>query len=302
MRNILKAVVLVIMGNVLAISGAAAWELLPLPNNPGLGGVPANPDAPVPANPQTGSPEKKPYSSIWQEIKENRSFDQIAKTWIEKNASDIKEIDSRLKSGSLAGKEGAKGEKGDTGAAGKDGAKGDKGEQGIQGEKGNGFNQDENGNYLIGDKRLREVADGQDAGDAVNKRQLDEMNTVLKQNITDTAATTLQEANAYANKVGAETLDKANAYTDSKYNDLNSKMKKLRGRVDAGVAGATAIGSLSFDTLKANSISGGFGVAKNKVAGAFGYQRNFNDKWRARVTVSVSDQYTQGGGSVGYSW
>jgi len=107
---------------------------------------------------------------------------------------------------------------------------------------------------------------------------------------------------AYADKVGAETLDKANAYTDSRYNHLNSKMKKLRGRVDAGVAGATAIGSLSFDTLKANSISGGFGVGKNKIAGAMGYQRNFNDKWRARATIAVSEKYVQGGGSVGYSW
>jgi len=114
--------------------------------------------------------------------------------------------------------------------------------------------------------------------------------------------TNLQPAYDYADKVGAETLDKANAYTDSRYNHLNSRMKKLRGRVDAGVAGATAIGSLTFDTLKANSISGGFAIAKNKVAGAFGYQRNFNDKWRARVTVSVSDQYIQGGGSLGYSW
>jgi len=94
----------------------------------------------------------------------------------------------------------------------------------------------------------------------------------------------------------------ANAYTDSRVNQLNSKVKKLRARADAGIAGATAIGSLAFDNLKANAVSGGLGIAKNKVAGAVGYQRNFSDKWRARAAISVSDNYVQGGTSVGFSW
>lgn len=107
---------------------------------------------------------------------------------------------------------------------------------------------------------------------------------------------------SYVDNSAAQTLKSANDYTDKRYNQLNGKVKKLRARADSGIAGATAIGTLAFDSLKANSIAGGLAVAKNKVAGAMGYQRNFNENWRARGTVSVSDNYVQGGASVGYSW
>lgn len=93
-----------------------------------------------------------------------------------------------------------------------------------------------------------------------------------------------------------------NIEIDRKYSKLEGKIKKLRGRTDAGVAGAAAIGSLAFDSLKSNSLAGGFGIAKDKVAGAIGYQHNFNGNWRARGTVSVSDKYIEGGGSLGVSW
>jgi len=61
---------------------------------------------------------------------------------------------------------------------------------------------------------------------------------------------------------------------------------------------------LAFDTVKANSFAGGLGVAKDKVSGAIGYQRNFTDHWRARATMAIGlgDNYVQGGTSVGYSW
>ena len=147
------------------------------------------------------------------------------------------------------------------------------------------------------EKNRSDIAKNSDRIDASDART-DEKLAVVNQNIGRVAA----DSRNYTDQVAGETLGKANAYTDSRYNQLNSKMKKLRGRVDAGVAGATAIGSLTFDTLKPNSVSGGLGVAKNKVAGAIGYQRNFNEKWRARATISVSDNYVQGGTSVGYSW
>jgi len=115
---------------------------------------------------------------------------------------------------------------------------------------------------------------------------------------------TLSSANAYTDNSAIQTLNKANAYTDQRYNQLNGSIKKLRSRVDTGVSGATAIGSLAFDTLKKNSFAGGLGVAKDKISGAIGYQRNFTDHWRARATMAfgLGDNYVQGGTSVGYSW
>jgi len=131
-------------------------------------------------------------------------------------------------------------------------------------------------------------------GVAANAQRIYEAN----QNIARTSAAD----RSYTDQTAAKTLASANAYTDSRYNQLDGKVKKLRARVDSGVAGATAIGTLAFDSLKANSIAGGLSVAKNKVAGAVGYQHNFNENWRARGTLAVSDNYVQGGASVGYSW
>lgn len=122
------------------------------------------------------------------------------------------------------------------------------------------------------------------------------------QELNERFDTTAGQSKAYTDATAQQTLKSANDYTDSKYNQLNGKIKKLRARADSGIAGATAIASLPFSEAGKNSLAGGLGVAKNKVAGAVGYQHNFSQNWRARATVSVSDNYVQGGAGVGYSW
>jgi len=161
---------------------------------------------------------------------------------------------------------------------------------------------------------LHNVADGKAGHDAVNLDQLSKVrdeghqytDDQVGQNWKDTenlVRKTSADDRGYTDYKADQTLKSANDYTDSKYNHLNSRMKKLRGRVDAGVAGATAIASMPFDsTPGAKSVAGGLGVAKNKVAGAMGVQYNWEKGYRVRGTIAISDNYVQGGVGFGKSW
>jgi|GEM_PF-1784364 len=117
-------------------------------------------------------------------------------------------------------------------------------------------------------------------------------------NIADTSAAD----RSYTDQTAAKTLASANAYTDSRYNQLNGKLDKLRSRVDSGVAGATALASIPFSSLTKNSFGGSVAVANSKAAGSVGYQRNFSKRWSARGTVAFGDHYAQGGVGGSYNW
>jgi len=127
---------------------------------------------------------------------------------------------------------------------------------------------------------------------------LADMNTSISNTISQTSI----NDRAYTDSVAATTLNKANAYTDGRFNQLNGKIDKLRSRIDSGVAGATALASIPFSSLTKNSFGGSVAVANSKAAGAVGYQRNFDKHWSARGTVAFGDNYAQGGIGGSYSW
>jgi len=130
------------------------------------------------------------------------------------------------------------------------------------------------------------------------QNRLADMNTSIHKDIAATSASD----RAYTDSVAVNTLNKANAYTDSRYNQLNGKIDKLRSRIDSGVAGATALASIPFSSITKNSFGGSVSVANSKAAGAVGYQRNFDKHWSARGTVAFGDHYAQGGIGGSFNW
>jgi trimeric autotransporter adhesin len=125
------------------------------------------------------------------------------------------------------------------------------------------------------------VAAGAAPTDAVNVSQL-----------TQSAASTLSQANSYTNQVAASTLAQANSYTN-----------QISRRADAATAAAMATAFMP-QPLKAGKgmISAGFGVFNGQTGFAVGGGfRLGDDRTTIRAGVNFTSQGRTGGGA-GVGW
>ncbi|MDX8499363.1 YadA-like family protein [Mesorhizobium sp. VK4C] len=122
---------------------------------------------------------------------------------------------------------------------------------------------------------IHNVGAGTADTDAVNVKQL---NDGLALNLTD--------SKTYTNQVAATTLQQANAYADSKLSQLNMDMGEVRGEARQAAAIGLAAASLRYDDRPGKlSVAAGGGYWRGEGAVAFGAGYTSEDG-RARANVS----------------
>jgi len=107
---------------------------------------------------------------------------------------------------------------------------------------------------------------------------------------------TLKSANDYADNSSSQTLSYANAYTDKKISELNNnhqqiknlskKIDRVNKKLNAGIAGVTAIASIPYLNNSNFSYGMGGGTYSNGQAMAAGMQVRMTENTAARINMS----------------
>ena len=134
-------------------------------------------------------------------------------------------------------------------------------------------------------------------------------NTVINKNITNAKNEAISTSNNYTNTKYEQSINyaqdaadnaekKANDYTDNKFKGFNAdfksldnKITKAENRLNAGIAGVTAIASIPYVTDNDFSYGIGFGNYANANAMAGGVQYKITPKLNARVNVSWDTEH-----------
>ncbi|MEZ0472592.1 YadA-like family protein [Luteimonas salinilitoris] len=210
-------------------------------------------------------------------------------------------IDSRLSSLQTA-IDGIEPVPGPSGPPGPPGPQGPEGPPGPGGSGGIAYDDDGKSALTLegeGGTRVRNVADGTAASDAVNKRQMD---------AGDAAA--LDSARDYADTASTRTLSSAKAYTDQRFTALNDDFLRLEQnvgrrldqqdrRIDKIGAMSTAMMSMSINAANSRSPRGriavGAGWQGGESALSVGYSKAIGD----RASFSLGGAFTSDESSAG---
>ena len=192
----------------------------------------------------------------------------------------------------INGTDGAKGDKGDTGATGAKGEKGDTGATGMKGDKG------DTGAQGIAGRNGRDGVDGHNGKDGVTttvtQRQLDTATQakVAKNSLAVTAATQDLQANR-------QTLQAMNTTTSQQFKSLRDEVDNNKKQANAGISGAMAMAGLpQVQTNQRVMFSAGGATYNGESALAVGASVNFNSHVIAKVSFS-DDTANNMGASVG---
>lgn len=190
----------------------------------------------------------------------------------------------------INGTDGAKGDKGDTGATGAKGEKGDTGATGMKGDKG------DTGAQGIAGRNGRDGADGHNGKDGVTttvtQRQVDTATQakVAKNSLAVTAATQDLQATR-------QTLQAMNTNTSQQFKSLRDEVDNNKKQANAGISGAMA-GLPQVQTNQRVMFSAGGATYNGESALAVGASVNFNSHVIAKVSFS-DDTANNMGASVG---
>lgn len=192
----------------------------------------------------------------------------------------------------INGTDGAKGDKGDTGATGAKGEKGDTGATGMKGDKG------DTGAQGIAGRNGRDGVDGHNGKDGVTttvtQRQLDTVTQakVVKNSLAITAATQDLQATR-------QTLQAMNTNTSQQFKSLRDEVDNNKKQANAGISGAMAMAGLpQVQTNQRVMFSAGGATYNGESALAVGASVNFNSHVIAKVSFS-DDTANNMGASVG---
>ena len=192
----------------------------------------------------------------------------------------------------INGTDGAKGDKGDTGATGAKGEKGDTGATGMKGDKG------DTGAQGIAGRNGRDGVDGHNGKDGVTttvtQRQLDTATQakVAKNSLAVTAATQDLQATR-------QTLQAMNTTTSQQFKSLRDEVDNNKKQANAGISGAMAMAGLpQVQTNQRVMFSAGGATYNGESALAVGASVNFNSHVIAKVSFS-DDTANNMGASVG---
>ncbi|EMF0809046.1 YadA-like family protein [Enterobacter hormaechei] len=204
----------------------------------------------------------------------------------------------------INGADGAKGDKGDTGATGAKGDKGNTGVTGAKGEKGDagatGMKGDkgDTGAQGIAGRNGRDGADGHNGKDGVTttvtQRQLDTATQakVAKNSLAVTAATQDLQATR-------QSLQAMNTNTSQQFKSLRDEVDNNKKQANAGISGAMAMAGLpQVQTNQRVMFSAGGATYNGESALAVGASVNFNSHVIAKVSFS-DDTANNMGASVG---
>ncbi|EJZ0383351.1 YadA-like family protein [Escherichia coli] len=112
---------------------------------------------------------------------------------------------------------------------------------------------------------------------------------------------TLKQATAYSDISTRRALSEANRYTDNKFRNLSNKIERAEKRLNAGIAGVTAISSIPY--VAENSFSYGIGVGNyqnaNAVAAGIQYKTSRNTNIRLNISRDSSHNTAIGAGVAG---
>ncbi|EOW2788291.1 YadA C-terminal domain-containing protein [Enterobacter hormaechei] len=192
----------------------------------------------------------------------------------------------------INGTDGAKGDKGDTGATGAKGEKGDTGATGMKGDKG------DTGAQGIAGRNGRDGVDGHNGKDGVTttvtQRQVDTATQakVAKNSLAVTAATQDLQATR-------QTLQAMNTNTSQQFKSLRDEVDNNKKQANAGISGAMAMAGLpQVQTNQRVMFSAGGATYNGESALAVGASVNFNSHVIAKVSFS-DDTANNMGASVG---
>ncbi|HAW7069524.1 TPA: hypothetical protein JJK36_003324 [Escherichia coli] len=112
---------------------------------------------------------------------------------------------------------------------------------------------------------------------------------------------TLKQATTYSDISASRALSEANRYTDNKFRNLSNKIERAEKRLNAGIAGVTAISSIPY--VAENSFSYGIGVGNyqnaNAVAAGIQYKTSRNTNIRLNISWDSSHNTAIGAGVAG---
>ncbi|WP_097448818.1 YadA-like family protein [Escherichia coli] len=112
---------------------------------------------------------------------------------------------------------------------------------------------------------------------------------------------TLKQATAYSDISTRRALSEAYRYTDNKFRNLSNKIERAEKRLNAGIAGVTAISSIPY--VAENSFSYGIGVGNyqnaNAVAAGIQYKTSRNTNIRLNISRDSSHNTAIGAGVAG---
>ncbi|EES5484607.1 YadA-like family protein [Escherichia coli] len=112
---------------------------------------------------------------------------------------------------------------------------------------------------------------------------------------------TLKQATAYSDISTRRALSEAYRYTDNKFRNLSNKIERAEKRLNAGIAGVTAISSIPY--VAENSFSYGIGVGNyqnaNAVAAGIQYKTSRNTNIRLNISWDSSHNTAIGAGVAG---
>ncbi|HFO3697137.1 TPA: YadA-like family protein, partial [Escherichia coli] len=112
---------------------------------------------------------------------------------------------------------------------------------------------------------------------------------------------TLKQATAYSDISTRRALSEANRYTDNKFRNLSNKIERAEKRLNAGIAGVTAISSIPY--VAENSFSYGIGVGNyqnaNAVAAGIQYKTSRNTNIRLNISWDSYHNTAIGAGVAG---
>ena len=114
---------------------------------------------------------------------------------------------------------------------------------------------------------------------------------------------TLKQATAYSDISTRRALSEAYRYTDNKFRNLSNKIERAEKRLNAGIAGVTAISSIPY--VAENSFSYGIGVGnyQNATAVAAGIQYKTSRNTNIRLNISWDSSHnTAIGAGVAGGW
>ena len=182
-------------------------------------------------------------------------------------------------------------------------------------------------------KQLIYVAEGTEDNDAVNVKQLREnkdsiisennkkLKTVKNETINASTAYTDSAKNeaintsaAYTNSAKNEVISTSTQYTDTQFSRLDKKITSqvkhnaqridnLEKKINAGIAGVTAISSIPYVTTNNFSFGMGIGNYKNGNAVAVGAQYALYENTNLRVNTSLdSNKNSAVGAGIAIGW
>lgn len=193
------------------------------------------------------------------------------------------------------GKDGKDGAKGDTGAAGRDGINGRDGRDGAKGDKGDKGDAGRDGKDVdptVVDAIQDAVANANSTANTANGTATDALN--LANNIdmrTRDAVTQTQLQQGMA-----DTLAKANSYTDQQIASVRFDLKEARKDADAGVAGALAVAGIpQVMEPGAGMVGGAVGHWNGQTAFAIGASKAYE-----KVVVKAAASFDTRGNAGGH--